>query len=194
MNSLDHLKADLTQMISHVKSLPPDPTEEQLQSKVKSLATAIKNEAKASSAIVKEIVTKGFTSFGFDISKMEVSDHSSFKLSGLIAGLTSISDGIEKLDASIALPSDQEVGSLALACEKLWELDANRLVPEKDYAINLQGGKKAYAEGDIASEPLFSFVREETFKRPTFKSFISLLDNYVSDLGKLFYYCLFVLK
>ena len=186
MNSLDRLKTDLIQMISHVKSLPPNPTEEQLQSKVKSLATAIKNEAKASSAKVKEIITKGFTSFGFDISKMEISDHGSFKLSGLISGLTSIHDGIEALDVAVVLPTDQEIGSLAIACEKLWELDLNRLVPEKDYAINLQGGKKAYAEGDIASEPLFSFVQEGTLNRPTFKSFIALLDNYVADLGKYF--------
>ena len=56
-----------------------------------------------------------------------------------------------------------------MACAKLWDLDLNRLTPSEDYTLNVQGGKQAYWNGESADDPLFSFVNDEVFKRPTFR-------------------------
>ena len=45
-------------------------------------------------------------------------------------------------------------------------------------------GTKVYQRGDMAKDPLFTFVNPEVLKRPTYKAFISLLDNYQSCTGK----------
>ncbi len=37
---------------------------------------------------------------------------------------------------------------------------------------------------DRARDPLFVFVSEEALRRPTYKAFISLLDNYETSTGK----------
>lgn len=82
-------------------------------------------------------------------------------------------------------PSSEELSDLSMACNKLWELDMHRLVPGHDYVLDLQRGKGFYdAAGDVASQPLFSFVDEAVFERPTFRAFVSLLDNYVAETGR----------
>lgn len=73
--------------------------------------------------------------------------------------------------------------SLSGICSELWDLDENRLRPGQDYAINLQGGTKSYRQVDKAKDPLFSWVKPEVFQRPTFKTFVALLDNYESETG-----------
>ncbi|XP_027181047.1 poly(U)-specific endoribonuclease-B isoform X1 [Coffea eugenioides] len=75
-------------------------------------------------------------------------------------------------------PSEEELRDLSKACNKLWELDLNRLTPGKDYEIDIGEGKKVYQKGDCAEGSLFSWVNEDIFKRPTFSRFCSLLDNY----------------
>jgi poly(U)-specific endoribonuclease len=81
------------------------------------------------------------------------------------------------------VPTAAELGSIDLACTKLWELDVHRAVPEKDYHLDLQGGKCISDSVDHAGKPLFAFVDEALFERPTFKAFIDLLDNYEPSLG-----------
>ena len=44
-------------------------------------------------------------------------------------------------------------------------------------------GTKSYRQVDKAKEPLFSWVKPEVFQRPTFKTFVALLDNYESETG-----------
>ncbi|XP_062510215.1 uridylate-specific endoribonuclease B-like [Corticium candelabrum] len=61
---------------------------------------------------------------------------------------------------------------------QLWRLDKNRLTPGRDYEINLQGGTKRFWTRDHAREPLFTYVTDEALRRPTYRSFIALLDNY----------------
>lgn len=48
-----------------------------------------------------------------------------------------------------------------------------------EYAIDLQSGKKPYQEGDCADNPLFTYVKEEVFSRPTFAAFVELLVSLV---------------
>ncbi|XP_073047861.1 uncharacterized protein [Primulina eburnea] len=83
------------------------------------------------------------------------------------------------VDCSVDVePSQDELADLSMALQKLWELDSNRLVPGKDYQIDCGEGKKVYQSGDMTEGSLFSWLSEETFKRPTFSRFCSLLDNY----------------
>lgn len=74
--------------------------------------------------------------------------------------------------------------SISKAAQYLWDLDVNRLTPGEDYIINVQEGKKPYWKEDKAEDPLFSSIDERAFARPTYKSFIALLDNYTSEQGK----------
>lgn len=46
-----------------------------------------------------------------------------------------------------------------------------------------QHGKKAFDQRDVAPEPLFKWVHEEVLARPSFRTFIALLDNYSADIG-----------
>lgn len=63
---------------------------------------------------------------------------------------------------------------------------SGRLEPGVDYAINLQAGKSAYQKGDVADEPLFTFVDPCVFDRRTFKLFYDLLDNYERGVRAVF--------
>lgn len=80
-------------------------------------------------------------------------------------------------------PSEEELSDLSRACNKLWELDINRLVPGKDYQIDCGEGKKVYEKEDMAQGSLFSWLSEDTFRKPTFSRFCSLLDNYNPQEG-----------
>ena len=50
-------------------------------------------------------------------------------------------------------------------------------------AHTLYIGTKTYWRDDKAKDPLFSFVSKEALGRLTFKSFVSLLDNYEAATG-----------
>ncbi|KAJ3680631.1 hypothetical protein LUZ60_016909 [Juncus effusus] len=80
-------------------------------------------------------------------------------------------------------PSREELQDLSKACDRLWNLDQNRLVPGKDYEINLGEGKKVYQKGDVASETLFTWLADPVLEKPTFSRFIALLDNYNPNEG-----------
>jgi len=74
--------------------------------------------------------------------------------------------------------------SLDKAVQKIWDLDTNRMIPDVDYVINVQQGKKPSYKTDCAPKPLFTRVNTKAFfDRPTYRSFISLLDNYVAETG-----------
>ncbi|CAJ1969494.1 unnamed protein product [Cylindrotheca closterium] len=74
--------------------------------------------------------------------------------------------------------------SLSDAVQELWKLDVNRLTPDRDYSINVQGGKKPYWKEDQAEDPLFTSVDRRALNRPTYKTFVALLDNYTSQTGQ----------
>lgn len=80
-------------------------------------------------------------------------------------------------------PSESELSDLSRACNKLWELDLNRLTPGKDYQIDCGEGKKVYQKEDMAQGSLFYWLSEDIFKRPTYARFCSLLDNYNPNEG-----------
>ncbi|GLJ11612.1 hypothetical protein SUGI_0172760 [Cryptomeria japonica] len=80
-------------------------------------------------------------------------------------------------------PTEEEISDLSRACNRLWELDLNRLVPGQDYEIDCGKGKKPYNEGDDAPNVLFSWVNKHVFRRPTYSRFYVLLDNYNPSQG-----------
>ncbi|XP_023752831.1 uncharacterized protein LOC111901181 [Lactuca sativa] len=75
-------------------------------------------------------------------------------------------------------PSEDELNDLSQACNKLWELDYNRLTPGQDYEIDCGEGKKTYQKQDMAEGSLFTWLSEDVLKKPTISRFCSLLDNY----------------
>lgn len=80
-------------------------------------------------------------------------------------------------------PTQEELDDLSLACQKLWQLDENRLEPGRDYGINVQGGKKVYWEEDAAQQKLFLGVSKHVWQKRTFVIFYNLLDNYERETG-----------
>lgn len=70
------------------------------------------------------------------------------------------------------------------AIQELWSLDDNRLTPNADYVLNVQSGKKPYWKEDNAPDPLFTSVDKNVWKRPTYQTFIALLDNYKAETGQ----------
>jgi poly(U)-specific endoribonuclease len=80
-------------------------------------------------------------------------------------------------------PTKEELADLSQACNRLWELDRNRLAPGKDYRIDCGEGKKVYEKEDMAQESLFSWLSDDVLRRPTFSRFCSLLDNYNPNQG-----------
>lgn len=74
--------------------------------------------------------------------------------------------------------------SLTKFCEELWNIDENALFAGEDYELDLQG-RTRYSKGGIdkAEDPLFTRVDSKALNKPTYKAFIALLDNYVSETG-----------
>jgi len=73
--------------------------------------------------------------------------------------------------------------SISNAVQRIFDLDRNRLISGQDYRVNVQDSKKPYWKEDKAENPLFTYVSEERLQRPTYRSFIAMLDNYSSACG-----------
>lgn len=68
---------------------------------------------------------------------------------------------------------------------RLWKLDTNRLKIGTDIQISKQGKAPWYNSWtDYASTPLIRYVRPTTLLKPTYKAFLSLLDNYISEVNR----------
>ncbi|NWU17695.1 ENDOU endoribonuclease, partial [Cephalopterus ornatus] len=70
--------------------------------------------------------------------------------------------------------------------EQLYGLDHNRARPT-DIALNPQhrAGPDETGQGqDLSPQPLYKYVNEELFSKPTYSSFIKLLDNYQRATGR----------
>ena len=87
-------------------------------------------------------------------------------------------------------PEEHSVASIGVqasiekAAQQLWDLDTNRCKPGRDYQINVQQGKKPFANYDGARDPLFTWVNEKVLNRPTYAAYVALLDNYHAETGE----------
>ncbi|KAI8813698.1 hypothetical protein BJ742DRAFT_767270 [Cladochytrium replicatum] len=59
-------------------------------------------------------------------------------------------EDVLKLDTT---QTEEELRSFDLFSQRLWNLEVNRLVPDKDYELDLQAGKRPFNEGDVAKDP-----------------------------------------
>ncbi|XP_056418736.1 uridylate-specific endoribonuclease isoform X2 [Hyla sarda] len=67
--------------------------------------------------------------------------------------------------------------------EILYQSDVNKAA-ESDIVLNKQEmSDNTKHKEDLCEEPLYQYVNEEIFKRPTYKAFIALLDNYDRKTG-----------
>lgn len=69
--------------------------------------------------------------------------------------------------------------------DSMWNADPNWAEPDTDIKVNLQGRVSRNQLGDVSPKTLFSSVNEaKIMKIPTFKAFVALLDNYITEVGK----------
>jgi hypothetical protein len=103
---------------------------------------ALESDASSLPIRIKEIIAHGFQLVGWDSAKKRLipSAASKFTLAGFKAALNEILNEIINWSPAV-MPTKQELESLSLACSKLWDLDIHRLVPDRDYKINIQRGK-----------------------------------------------------
>ena len=119
---------------------------------------------------------------GWDIKRRQRIPSSNVSSGSVLNGIIQIQNNLINLNPSIE-PTNDELNDISLATTRLWDLDINRLIPQQDYIINIQNGKKIYNESDVANEPFFSFVDANVFERSTYRAFRQLLDNYVAETG-----------
>eukprot|EP01031_Cornospumella_fuschlensis_P029242 gene29242-35298_t len=181
---MEHLLQELESMIKHVKMLPPNPNPDQLKSKVQSLSDALTKDTIAMAKHIQDIVYKGFQYMGWDAKRRIVCDKTYFDFEHLLPTLEKILTDARSSQSPPVVPRADELASISKACNRLWELDVNRLVPDRDYRINVQRGKRVFDEGDAAADPLFSYVDPKALAKPTYAAFIALLDNYIAELGQ----------
>jgi hypothetical protein len=167
---------------NNVSTLPSESSSPQLETLIISLCEAIKKDAKGAPNRIKDIITTALNTFGWNISTNTNSNPHQFNKTNILTGLSKM---IEELSnwSPVVIPTTEELSSLSQACDRLWDLDSHRLVPEKDYEINLQNGKRTFEDGDFATDSLFTYVQDEVFNRATVKAFVALLDNYSSNIG-----------
>jgi poly(U)-specific endoribonuclease len=146
------------------------------------LSTAIQGDAQVLPVRIREIVREVFLGMGFDVKANKVVNPSLFSVGGLIHTLHELHLAASNYEPAV-IPTEEELGSLSLATDRLWDLDRNRLCPGKDYILNLQNGKTSWEAADVAAEPLFTFVDQSALEKPTYGAFIALLDNYSAATG-----------
>ncbi|XP_040281799.1 poly(U)-specific endoribonuclease [Bufo bufo] len=80
--------------------------------------------------------------------------------------------------------TDISKSDIKAASEILYQSDVNKAA-DKDIILNKQEmSENTKKKDDLADHPLYKYVNEEIFKRPTYKAFIKLLDNYDRKTGK----------
>lgn len=107
------------------------------------------------------------------------------ELSAAAGGATE-TDGNEDGDDDGGLqPTAEELSDFSMMAQRLWSLDVNRLVPDRDYQINVQRRARGMSpSSDSAREPFFTYVDTAAYSaRPTFVAFFKLLDNYSAHTG-----------
>jgi poly(U)-specific endoribonuclease len=131
---------------------------------------------------VKKIVSGAFSSAGWDAPR-GAAVLRTITLEKLATCLQTVTMQLSNYNLTPPEPSAAELQNISLAAQRLWELDHNRLEPGTDFVLDLQGEKSPSDHRDLATRPLFKWVDPNHLERPTFKAFLSLLDNYVADEG-----------
>lgn len=182
---MDNFKRIIQAHLTEAQGLAPNLPAAQLQQKVRKINTEFDAATRTAPSSVKDIIVNGLTSIGWDcVCKVRNTNANPalFTQPNLVQALEKIRDDINNWSPNLN-PTQAELDNLSLACNRLWELDIHRLTPERDYSINVQGGKYVSDDYDAAAEPLFRFVDEAALRIPTYAAFIALLDNYTAETG-----------
>ncbi|CAB1117430.1 unnamed protein product [Ectocarpus sp. CCAP 1310/34] len=182
MDSLRHLLKKKVDFVSSPEHDGNPPTDEQLASFLRNLTTETGLALRGTPPGVREVVREKFAEAGWDVRSNTATRDEPPTVDELQAFLEGTIEALETFDPPVE-PTEEELEDPALACQRLWDLDTNRLTPEDEYSINLQSGKKPYQEGDRASDPLFNYVKDCVFEKPTYSAFLKLLDNYTAAVG-----------
>ena len=185
VTAMDKLQKVIKNMSKDVKSRLAShmhPTEEQLLVFVEQMVSVLKNLAGNAPPRIKKIITRGFSSCGYDFVNGHVHKRKIFTLHCLGEALNEILSELNNWSPAI-IPTKEELADISLAATRLWELDANRLTRGVDYDLDIQCEKSPHDHRDQAERPLFKYVDEAVFQKPTYKSFVALLDNYTATLG-----------
>lgn len=143
---------------------------------------------KQSSEVMHALCVNGFATIGWDFNKNKGVGETPPDIDKVQAMLrataakirTAVAEENTKIE-----PMPAELQDLSKAADRLWQLDINRLTPENgDYEINLQEGKRWGDKRDVAPERLFVQVSRCFMRRPSFSSFLALLNNYDAQVGK----------
>lgn len=143
---------------------------------------------KDSGGLTHSLCVNGFSMVGWDFNGNKAYGPSPPTIekveSMLTTTATKIRTTLEEVNATL-VPSAEELKDLALAADRLWQLDINRLTPENgDYEIDLQEGKRYGDSTKVADERLFKHVKRELLRRPSFSAFLALLNNYNAQVGE----------
>jgi hypothetical protein len=86
---------------------------------------------------IQRVVTRGFSFIGWDVHENKAVKKTPPTAQQVLTMFETTLIELRKKPAPI-MPTPAELANIALACNKLWELDEARLEPGKDYEINLQ--------------------------------------------------------
>lgn len=182
---MEELRREIAASIAQVEAnlKVAEPTPEQLSRFMSNLSHRIEAILSNAGSQLGELTKNTLLSCNWDCRLHRILKNRSLEVHHCLESLRTL---LERLNAWVpeVVPKDEELKDISLACNKLWELDVNRVVPNIGYAINIQNGKTSWTEGDMAKDPLFQYVHEKVFEIPTFKFFIALLDNYHSMTGE----------
>eukprot|EP00640_Fibrocapsa_japonica_P001075 CAMPEP_0113936370 /NCGR_PEP_ID=MMETSP1339-20121228/3302_1 /TAXON_ID=94617 /ORGANISM="Fibrocapsa japonica" /LENGTH=433 /DNA_ID=CAMNT_0000938829 /DNA_START=51 /DNA_END=1352 /DNA_ORIENTATION=+ /assembly_acc=CAM_ASM_000762 len=182
---MESLKTLFEAKLAFVEKQTNEPTPEQLGTFLRSMVTECGPVIRTlHNSEVERILRRGFASIGWDVNKNRAACASPPTMANIKDFLTRTLVLLTTYRPPLNQVSQAELADISLAAKKLWELDANRLTPGVDYAINLQRGKNFSDRGDAAPEPLFKFVSAEVLQRPTYRTFMRLLDNYEKNTGQ----------
>eukprot|EP00903_Cladosiphon_okamuranus_P006431 g6292.t1 len=182
MESLRYLLKKKVAFVSSDEHDCNPPTDAQLASFLRNLTAETGLALRGAPTAVREMVREKFAEAGWDVRTNTATRDEPPTVDELQAFLEGTLEALDAFEPEID-PTDEELEDPRLACQRLWDMDTNRLTPEDEYAINLQSGKKPYHEGDRASEPLFTYVKPFVFEKPTYATFLKLLDNYTAAIG-----------
>lgn len=184
-SSLDHVRDVVTNIKVDVDNRIKQhmqPNEAQLADFVGKISAVLKTLAGNAPLSIKKVITSSFQLCGYEFVTGVVVSRSKFTLHFLGESLKFLVSQLNSWSPS-PTPTAEEAADITKAAKRLWELDGNRLNRGVDYELNIQCEKSAHNHSDTAPEPLFSYIDEDVFDRPTFKAFRNLLDNYNATLG-----------
>lgn len=186
LSGIDRLKDMLGKMkadIEHRVESGMNPNTQQLSVYVGQMVVALKKVTAQAPTRIKKIIFNSFCKMGYDFIHDSVVHTAVFSLPAVADSLGIALARVENWSPDID-PTEAEVSDIAKAANRLWDLDENRLTIDHDIILDIQGEKSPNNHKDVAKDPLFKFVDPRQLARPTFKAFISLLDNYVATQGQ----------